>query len=630
MVEIFGLIPLQGEPVGEDRLALMAGASGGAGVVWSSGDGFALGQVVPGPGGLPPVPARERQDQVLVAGARLDNRGELLGTFDVPGPERADTADRDLVALACRRWGGQAPGRLHGDWQLALWERATRSLLLARDQWGDGSLYYHLDGRRLAFASELRILLALPDVPKRPDLVTAAARLLAWPGDPFSTFHDGIRTLPPGHLLHLHRGRLEVQRYWRPGGQPTLRLARDADYLEAFLELYQEAVRVRLGDRGPVAATLSGGLDSGSVVALAAPLLRAQGRPFTAFTAVPSLAPAGAGSRRFGDEWPLAEATVDRAGSRAEPIRHVAVDAAESSVLASIERHYAIHLDPGHAAANFHWLHAILERCRDAGIPTLLTGQGGNATVSWRGTGSLLLPLLRGDLRGVAQALGAEGSLAGMLKHQLLGPLALPARRAWRNWTSGGEPWRRYSAIRGAFVREHGILQRMRETGHDPTFTGFPCRDPRMQSFLPALGGIGASWKNLAACHGLEIHDPTRDVRLVEFCLRVPDGQYRHGGQSRLLLRRAMRGRMPDAVLDKPGKGLQAADIGHRIRAEREGILAVLARLEASELTRQILDVARMREVLDDLEGGVNPGNSAACGAILLRGLSVGSALLRF
>ena len=633
MNEIFGLIPFHGHPIHPQFRDTMARVwcRNGCQQTWVE-EAATLGQVACGPWrpAAPLIFRSAAEGIVLATGARLDNRGELLWKFGLSGPEQETTPDDALVLAACRRWGEDAPRHLLGDWHFALWNRARRSLLLARDPWGHTSLYYHADLARLAFATDIRAILAFPDVPRRPDLQVAAARLMSWPGDGVATFHEGVKQLPAGHLLRLSEGRLEIRRYWDPRNLAPLRLARDEDYVEAFVDHYERAVRIRLPDDVPVAATLSAGLDSGSVVALAGPALGEKGRELLAFTSVPSLAAAGAGSDRIGDEWRLAAETARMAETRGGRIQHLAVSCGGASLLDSIERNFEIHLDPGHAVSNYHWIQEIMEQCRLRGIRVLLTGQSGNGSISWTGTGSLFFPLLRGDFHGVLRALGAEANPWLALKRQFIGPLLAPFRRARVRLTTSREPWREYSAISSGFVQECGILERMRAAGHDPTFVLGPTEDGRMRMFAPQMGRVGTLWKEAGIHYELDVRDPTRDVRLVEFCLRVPDEQYLRKGQCRWLLRRAMKGRMPACVLDNPRKGLQSADLGHRVLRERTAILGALDRLEASEQVRHILDLRRMRDVMQSLEQGVTPANTATCGSILLRGLSVGLALLRF
>ena len=132
------------------------------------------------------------------------------------------------------------------------------------------------------------------------------------------------------------------------------------------------------------------------------------------------------------------------------------------------------------------------------------------------------------------------------------------------------------------------------------------------------------------AAHHLDVRDPTRDRRLIELCWRVPDRVFWAHGMQRGLVVKGMAGCLPDAVLLSRRRGLQAADVGHRVLAERDAVKATLERVAAHPLAREWLDIPRMRSVLDELGRGVTPETTERTASILLRGLSVGLFLTRF
>ena len=144
------------------------------------------------------------------------------------------------------------------------------------------------------------------------------------------------------------------------------------------------------------------------------------------------------------------------------------------------------------------------------------------------------------------------------------------------------------------------------------------------------MAGVGDVWYAMGAGYNLDVRDPTQDVRLVEFCLRLPNNQFCRRGVSRRLIRRAMTGYMPQEVLYYCRKGLQAADHGCRVVEQHEDIRAALDRLELSSLARECLDLRQMRGVLTALQSKIDASTTAQCETILLRGLGVGLFLERF
>jgi asparagine synthase (glutamine-hydrolysing) len=109
-------------------------------------------------------------------------------------------------------------------------------------------------------------------------------------------------------------------------------------------------------------------------------------------------------------------------------------------------------------------------------------------------------------------------------------------------------------------------------------------------------GGSAASGMAIAE---VDYRDPTIDKRLVEFCLAIPEEQFLRKGVTKSLLRRAMAGRLPDAILEERRKGLVGADWHLRIAPYRDRFAESLARLEASDLARRCLDLGRMRRLID-------------------------------
>jgi asparagine synthase (glutamine-hydrolysing) len=169
---------------------------------------------------------------------------------------------------------------------------------------------------------------------------------------------------------------------------------------------------------------------------------------------------------------------------------------------------------------------------------------------------------------------------------------------------------------------------RMHAAGHDTTFTISPLQDHRLFFFGPDRSVAAALFSEMGAMHSLSVRDPTTNLALIEFLLRVPDDQFRRRGQPSSLFRRSLRSRLPEAVLAGRLKGLQAADVGYRILRELPEIRQKLDDLEAHPVAREFLDLPLMRKSLQELVGEVSPNTTTKAGKILLRGLGVGLFLL--
>jgi len=570
-----------------------------------------------------------RGERGLVAStARLDNRDALMDALNIPPSAAPQISDGHLVGLAFDRWGEEVCLHLEGDWALAAWDARERRLLLARDAVGNSTLYYFEGKGFIAFASNVKALLALPGIAIEPDRLRLAEVLVAWQHDAELTAFKGIRRLIWAHALSVGPdGRLCARRYWSAEGREPLHYRRDEEYVEGFLERYTRAVQNCLRSPKPMAAELSGGRDSGSVVVIAAPLLALNGRDLTAVTSVPFFATEEAGDR-LGNEWDLAHATATMAGAN---VKHIPVDARDYRVIQGIEHLLDVHDGPSHAACNHYWIQAVSELVSRSGFRNLLTGRMGNVTVSWPGNGSALLALLQ-CYPAIAYRLllHAEPNHWLILKRQVLKPLLTPGRRLLRRLqTPFRSPWQSYSALNPEMAKELNLDSRMRAAGHDPTFTYSPLEDLRGLLLSPAYS-VGLSMASeMGARHSISILDPTANLSMLEFLLRVPDDQFCRGRQYPWLYTRAFLNRMPETVLYSQRKGLQAADIGHRILRELEEFRECLDALDALPEAQAILNLTLMRSCLDDLVAKVDPDTSARAMDIFLRGLGVGIFLRR-
>lgn len=198
----------------------------------------------------------------------VELRAELLQR----GAQLRTRSDTEVILEAWRAWGADCLTRLRGMFAFALHDRADNSVVLARDPFGKKPVFYTAlptgAGEGLVFGSEIPALLAHPGVRAELDL-DSIQDYLCWryvPGP--NTFFRGIRKLRPAHLIRWQAGRWQETRYWTPPeAEGGTRLAVAADPIPGFLEVFDEAVRLRMRADVPIGAFLSSGLDSTAIVA---------------------------------------------------------------------------------------------------------------------------------------------------------------------------------------------------------------------------------------------------------------------------------------------------------------------------------------------------------------------------
>ncbi len=225
-------------------------------------------------------PFQSESGSWIVADARVDARAELISELNAGSPNRPlfslATPDAELILGAYEKWGESCLEHLLGDFSFAIWDAREKCLFCARDHFGIKPFHYARIGNALIFSNTLEVLRLYPGISSRlNDLVIGDFLLFGanvWTG--LSAFED-IRKLPPAHWLSAGGNALRVQRYWSFPIEEPLRL-RHSEYLEQFRYLLGQAVADRLRT-SCVTVSMSGGLDSPTVAAIAASQLRGNG-----------------------------------------------------------------------------------------------------------------------------------------------------------------------------------------------------------------------------------------------------------------------------------------------------------------------------------------------------------------
>ena len=219
-------------------------------------------------GGHQPMPNEDGSLRVTYNG-ELYGWPELKAVLAARGHTFRGSSDTEALLHLYEEHGDGLLPHLRGMFAFALYDRRRRRLLAARDRLGIKPLYYHDDGRRLAFASELKALMLDPGIPRDVD-EHAVADFLTFQYVPSpATIWKGVRKLPPGHLLTCDASGVKVERYWTLPVEPEQGHSGEY-YRERLRALLAEAVRLRLVADVPLGAFLSGGVDSSVVVALMA------------------------------------------------------------------------------------------------------------------------------------------------------------------------------------------------------------------------------------------------------------------------------------------------------------------------------------------------------------------------
>jgi asparagine synthase (glutamine-hydrolysing) len=537
------------------------------------------------------------QQLLFVAEGRLDNRTELAAALDLH--LHAQLPDGELMLKAYLKWGEATPDKLLGDWSFAAFDERNQELFLARDHHGYTALFYHFANHQFVFGSSIKSLLACEGVSKKINQEQLIRGLALWrksTGDN-QTSYEGIYTLPPAHTLKLKNGQVELKRYWFPENIEPICRKNHQDYAEELREILTEAVNARLRSYRPVASMLSGGLDSSTVSFLAAELLAQRGIRLPTLSHVPLFTKELKSlkeTHQFFDESPYIMATVQASGN----IDALLLNSAHFTPTEGIFKVMDCHNSVIHAACNAYWLVDIMETAQRNGYGTLLSGEHGNASISFTGIDFLLPFGHAGFLRNPKK----------LIKSRILKPLAMTYFPKFVNRRFGGiENYILTGYLRPEVVKDWGIIEDIRanQSGFHRYYAD--AKEGMNHILMPGQNPRCLYGANSKHFYGVEKRDPTADKRVLEYCLSVPnEGFFDENGNNKMLLKRTMKNRLPDKVLFERKKGLQSADIAYRALAEQQTISDLITQVSKNELFNEIVNTPKLQT---DWQSFTVPGN---------------------
>ncbi len=607
MSAIAGLLHCDGRPVSRRALERAANALSlygpdGAAIALDGAVGFVHAQMRMTPQDrFDRQPCRGESGALLAADLRLDNRDDLLARLGIAAADAEAWPDSRLLLAAWERFGDAVWPLLRGPFAAAIWQPRRRVLTLARDPLGLNVLMWHRGARFFAFASMPNGLLALPEVPRVLNEEKFADFLVLNHADHATTMYRDIFRVPPAHVMHVTAdGAIRRLQYWSVADIKPIRLASDEAYAEGLRDCLDRAVRRQMRSIHPLGALLSGGLDSSSVAVLAARALAEQDGGLSAFTGVPRRGFAGRlPEGHYADPRPFVDALARMAGN-------VDVTCVENDGddFAEFERVFLALGGPVRNPTNLAWGLALLRRARAQGRRVLLGGLRGNATIGWSGWSQAGAQIRRGrwltayrQWRLFYRLTPYSGWVA--LRKLFIEPAVPPRLARWADRHRHPQriaPWQDHAPIQPAFAAAMAVDARAERAGHD--FLYRMRQDERGRSL--ALADYAGDWHAAEkAITGVEVRDPTADLDVVAYCFGVPQEQYLAEDIDRSLIRRAMWGLLPDAILTGRSSGLQAADWYEKLASRRGEIKSEITALAQSPSVRRMIDIARLERAID-------------------------------
>lgn len=503
---------------------------------------------------------------IFAAQGRVDNRQTLRPSVGLCA------SDPEYIWNAYLKWGRECPAKILGDWLFVAYHTLSGELFMARDQNSKGEFFYKKTPQGLLLCSAVQPLIAQTRQ-LNPLFVISKLSFWNYKGAGEEIIFNNIRRLLPGHTLTCRNNKLSIERYWFPEKVPLKHYAKAETYAEELLDISREAVRCRIPDNQKVASMLSGGFDSGAVSVLAAEVLKTA--PLATFSHIPLYQQsASVYPNVFTDESEHIDAVV---ASRPN-IRSVKTATAHISPLDGIEKFITVFNTLIANGLNAFWLIDIYEQVATMGFDVLLEASTGNVALSYQGIKSLL-PMKPG-----IQA----------LKQQLIKP-ALRQLLDYRFFSQRLED----SFLNPAVIAEYKIRRDvlLNRTSHETVFRS------AQEEMLCLMHRANRSQLSPDDKLNLRILDPTRDIRIIEHCLAIPNQFFfNEKGENKQVIRKMMTGRLPDMVLQEKRKGLQASDIFLRLTAEADRVLEYYHSFEKNPTFRYFIDTPKLAKSISLLK----------------------------
>ena len=538
-------------------------------------------------GGAQPLPNEDKTLWVTFNG-EIYNHLALRAELEALGHEFRTRSDTEVLVHGYEAWGEGLPSRLRGMFAFAIWDGRAKRLFMARDRLGIKPVYWTRVGRDLVFASEIKALFAFPDVTRSVDEARLPEYLaLRYVPGP-QTMFQSIERLQPGHTLSFAQGELRMAPFWDVPVHASGSDERvdEAEATERFRELFQEAVKIRLMGEVPVGLFLSGGIDSTAVA-----WALAQENP----AALKSFAVGYEGDAE-------GELAFARSAAHALGTQHREVLINSDHFRDSMQE-LVWHLDePLSDGACIPLMH-LAKRAREE-VVIVLSGEGADELLGGYGIYQKMLTLEKIQAAGGSLVRGAAE----------LGLSVARGPKVRKYLAMGGKPTEaRYFGVGRGFGDElvtecfgAGALEaiaarfapRWERSAGAPSLHRLLYTDTKV--WLPDDLLIKADKMTMA--WAVELRVPFLDHVLLEQAWRLPPSLKMRGNTTKVLLRKAMEGRIPKNILHRPKKGFPVP-IGRWLRTSlyeacRERLLATRSSV------RPLLGTRVLERLLDEHQQG--------------------------
>lgn len=549
-----------------------------------------------------PIISQDGQ-QLFVADAVLDNREELFRLLQIPEGEHEDIPDGTLMFKILIKYGKESLNLFLGTYSFVFYDRLKQEIWLAADITASRCLYYKYQEGRIIFSTLLRPILKAGDDKKQWNFRLLSDYLaldnLSQYTEAEETPYDEIYKLSPGQMVFIDKNGMTKHEYWKPDFHAVYKKNCDEELKNQLITLFNQCVSCAMRSSSKTGIALSSGLDSTSVACFAAPMLKKKGEILYAYTSIPEKDYVSSEHPRYNpNEQGLVEKTKEFLGN----LHTTYLELAGKNGFDAAKEYMNLYELPYKSLQNLTWLHEIAATAAKDGCRILLNGQFGNATISFGDYTIHLYSLLRdGNFIELFREVNAFHETEHIGRKEIY--LTLLRIRLINIFHKRTTVEAMFAGIYNnpSLILKYNTEKRFRKNSFNqlshPIMTFKKIRPYTINK--NSLVQMGEFETHRSLITGVLLRDPTRDKRIIEFCLKLPMNQFVYRGNERRLVKEYLKEYLPQEILDAKQKGIQSADLLHRLSKNWEQIFADCNMLLQEEIAERLLDVPKLKDRLD-------------------------------
>lgn len=562
---------------------------------------------------------------VITADVILDNRDEIIEDLNITNDKIPDS---QLILLMYQKYKEDCVNKFLGNYSFVIYDFNNNNIFAVKDSTGSRSLYYHFKNNIFYFSTSIEpIKVVIKDVSLNERWICDFLTLKGMGNtvEIEETIYNEILQVNPATYINVNNQGIHKTLYWDPMKDiKILKLKNDEEYKNLFISTFKEAVKSSLRTNKDVASFLSGGLDSTSIVCLAADILKENNKSINTYTSIPMQKYEKKCEENINEYYITNEEKMVRltAMFKNNVVPHFCRSEGVDSV-SNIDELLKCIEEPYKTIQNNFWMDQVVKKASEDNCKVLLTGQFGNATISY-GNFYVQMRTLFEHFRFITmiKEINALHKETGVRRKKIikniinyLEPNCLIKRKF------NMEEYFKDSIASREIINSTNAYKRF---NRDDIINIIPWK-PDLNRVkkgivnLQALSQIGNVETKFSLRYGLIIRDPSRDKRIIKLCLSLPGNQFVDNGIERKLIREYMKDLIPDEIRnDIFHRGLQSADWIFRLNDKRGEVYNLIDKAIKSPLIEKYIDKNKVCKQFDKIKTEISLQNQDSVKLLLL------------